>query len=346
MSAPRPLTAPDAPGRERDAHLDNAKAVLIALVVVGHVLELIKGPAADTLYTFIYTFHMPAFVFLCGHFARRFRLDGRHARALVTDLVIPYLVFNCVTCLVASWSASHWVSFSPLEPTGVMWFLLALGVWRLTAPIWRAMWPTAALAIALAVALIAPLDSHTGATLSVGRIAGLLPFFVAGLIVPPRALAALRRPGWRVAGWAVLAGLFVLARTVLQDWPRSCFYMDHPYPADWSWLHGMAVRAAILALAGCGIVAVLAVVPWRRCALSGIGRHSMEVYLLHFPVVLAARDIRVLGPFLTTAQPWWLVACAVVAALAFAALLGAEPVARRLQLVTRPAWVAHLLFRR
>ena len=45
----------------RIPYLDNAKFLLIALVVLGHLLELAEGfPHREFLYAVIYSFHMPA----------------------------------------------------------------------------------------------------------------------------------------------------------------------------------------------------------------------------------------------------------------------------------------------
>lgn len=58
---------PPPPGR--DPWPDNAKLVLVGLVVLGHTLS--RGiqqsvPSAHALYLFVYLFHMPAFVFLAA----------------------------------------------------------------------------------------------------------------------------------------------------------------------------------------------------------------------------------------------------------------------------------------
>lgn len=52
----------------RDNYADFLKYVLIGLVVMGHFInmhQLTKGLGG--LYTWIYTFHMPMFVFISGH---------------------------------------------------------------------------------------------------------------------------------------------------------------------------------------------------------------------------------------------------------------------------------------
>ena len=56
--------------KERDYGFDNSKLILIILVVFAHLLEISTknyGAKCD-IYRVIYSFHMPAFVFLTGYF--------------------------------------------------------------------------------------------------------------------------------------------------------------------------------------------------------------------------------------------------------------------------------------
>lgn len=59
--------------KERNLKLDNAKGILITLVVIGHMLLPIQGTTRGVTNVFymIYAFHMPAFVFISGLLAQR-----------------------------------------------------------------------------------------------------------------------------------------------------------------------------------------------------------------------------------------------------------------------------------
>ena len=58
--------------KERNLKLDNAKGILITLVVIGHMLLPIQGTTrgVTNFFYMIYTFHMPAFVFISGLLAQ------------------------------------------------------------------------------------------------------------------------------------------------------------------------------------------------------------------------------------------------------------------------------------
>jgi fucose 4-O-acetylase-like acetyltransferase len=62
----QPATSPKA--KLRDPWLDNAKMVLVTIVVVGHMMVLVPdGGAKSHTYDFIYYFHIPAFVLVTGY---------------------------------------------------------------------------------------------------------------------------------------------------------------------------------------------------------------------------------------------------------------------------------------
>ena len=59
--------------KERNLKLDNAKGILITLVVIGHMLLPIQGTTrgVTNFFYMIYAFHMPVFVFISGLLAQR-----------------------------------------------------------------------------------------------------------------------------------------------------------------------------------------------------------------------------------------------------------------------------------
>ena len=70
------VTTPIKPGQnqgisQRDNSIDSLKFLLICTVVLGHVIMALGGGKAEmAMFNFIYSFHMPLFVFLSGYFTR------------------------------------------------------------------------------------------------------------------------------------------------------------------------------------------------------------------------------------------------------------------------------------
>lgn len=83
--------------KSRDSYFDNAKFLLIFLVVFGHILRsfINDNNFMLYLYKFIYTFHMPAFILVSGYFAKGFKRAG-YVKKLAVKLIIPYLIFQII----------------------------------------------------------------------------------------------------------------------------------------------------------------------------------------------------------------------------------------------------------
>ena len=55
---------------KREYKYDNIKCIMILCVVFAHLLEMLSGNISNKIYIFIYTFHMPIFVYISGYFSK------------------------------------------------------------------------------------------------------------------------------------------------------------------------------------------------------------------------------------------------------------------------------------
>lgn len=162
----------------RDFRLDNMKVFLMGMVVLGHLLEYrLDNSSLNYLYVFIYLFHMPAFAFLCGC-VTRFNGDSIYWRKTVTDILIPYFIFNTIYTFIAFYSTGKMGVIQYTTPYWLMWFMLALLFWRSVMPVFSQLhWP---LATAALIGLFAEFSKDIGYYLTLSRALAFLPFFVLG----------------------------------------------------------------------------------------------------------------------------------------------------------------------
>lgn len=155
--------------KERNLKLDNAKGILITLVVIGHMLLPIQGTTrgVTNFFYMIYAFHMPAFVFISGLLAQRIytrvpkpahapaenrapRHPHRAANVSATQQVTTvghfngrrwcstlwlYLLFQFILFfseIPAYGRTTRFPNF--LHTSGAPWYLLALLLWYLMIP--------------------------------------------------------------------------------------------------------------------------------------------------------------------------------------------------------------------
>lgn len=284
--APDPATPPKPAPRPRDAYFDNAKFFTAVLVVVGHFWSQFgDSRAAHAAYVVLYAFHMPVFVFISGYFSRGFMRSTDRFRGLLPTLVVPYVIF--ILLYRAQLVLLNGVQFRLSElfrPHFLMWFLVALVFWRLSAPLWGHL--RHPVAVSVAFCLVGGSWAFT-ADSTLARTAGLLPLFVLGLTADPRHVRRLR------AGWARWAGLAVLAAalpaayvwelgTVVPKIDSGLLYWNQGYDAmGFGTAEGMMWRLVALSFAVLLGAAFLACIPRGRAWYTEMGTRTMYVYLLH-----------------------------------------------------------------
>lgn len=117
---------------KRESYFDNAKFILIFLVVFGHFLQtfIVDYAGVRVLYIYIYTFHMPAFVLISGFFAKSFGKPG-YLKKTMKKLILPYVFFQLIYSIFYYFLLSKDnLSIQFLDPEWSLWFLLSLFFWN------------------------------------------------------------------------------------------------------------------------------------------------------------------------------------------------------------------------
>lgn len=336
-TAPRPAdrVPPRRPAaRPRDPWFDNAKLLLVTLVVAGHSWVLLPegSLARNWAYDYLYVWHMPAFLVVTGYLSRSFTWNRRNLGRLVTTVAVPYVIFEALMALFrVQVGGEEPLDRLFLEPHWPMWFLAALFFWRLATPALKAV--PAPLVVATAVSLLGGL--LPGDVLDVGRVTGMLPFFVLGLVARPEHVQRLRERRWRRPAVAVLAAGFALAPLVDGTLRTEWFYWRSGYDVlGVSFLEGAAIRLVLLAVATVLALSALTLVPATTTWFTRLGGATMVVYLFHGFFIKAASYTDLFG--WSSVMPWAGLITLTGAAVVLALVLATPPVARRLDVVIDP----------
>ncbi|MFE3830293.1 acyltransferase family protein [Streptomyces sp. NPDC059092] len=275
--------APPPPAKKRDAFFDNAKYLAIVLVAMGHAWEPLRDDsrAVSALYIVVYAFHMPAFIIISGYFSRSFDFRPDRVRRLLTGVAVPYIVFEIAYSLFHRWAADDpSMPISLLDPWYLTWFLLALFVWRITAPIWRLVrWPVP---LALGIAALATTSPDIGDDLDLQRVLQFLPFFVLGLRLKPEHFQLVRRREARILAVPVAALTVVFAYWAVTRMNMGWFFhRDSAQELGSPWWVGVLMTFALF---GCSLVLTAcfyAWIPGRRMWFTALGAGTLCGYLLH-----------------------------------------------------------------
>jgi fucose 4-O-acetylase-like acetyltransferase len=280
---------------------DNARFVAITLVVVGHaILKLIaESDLAYGVYLFVYSFHVPVFVAVAGYFAKSAPPGVKQLKRIVTDLVLPYLIFELI------WTGIHWVTrgtatLDLASPSWTLWFLISLVVWRVALPYLALLrYP---LLISVVVSVGAGYVPAIDGVFAADRTLALLPFFVLGwrlrnLPLTSLWLAASSRTvlAVRAAAVAVFAALAIVIALGIPLWRellvRRVLLFEETYPdfGYTEWWAG-ALRLGAIVLATVLLFAFLVLMPRRQTPISALGQATLYVYLLHSFVLYPFRE--------------------------------------------------------
>ncbi|HSE07536.1 MAG TPA: acyltransferase family protein [Nocardioidaceae bacterium] len=336
----RPSAAPTQEQRSavsssrRDPWFDNAKMLLVTLVVVGHSWVLLPEEtlARNWFYDFLYLWHMPAFVMVTGYLSRSFSWSRRNVSRLVTVVAVPYVIFEAAMAAFRVEIGGE-EGLAPLfvEPHWPMWFLAVLFLWRLATPLLLRV-PNPLL-LAVVASLLGGLIE--GDVLDVGRATGMLPFFVLGLVARREHLDRLRTGPARKAAAAVLAVGFGLAafidgriRTEWMYWRSS--YAD----LDATFASGSLIRLGLLVVGTLLALSALALVPQVDGWFTRLGAATMVVYLFHGFFLRGAEYAGVAA--LLENNPWAALVVTSTLSVVLALGLAAPPVARRLNVAVDP----------
>lgn len=265
--------------KSRNYFLDNYKALLIILVVTGHFIEpcYSNNLFLTTLKWVIFSFHMPAFIFISGYFSKK----TISFEKLIQKLVIPYLVYEMLYYLLYVFVIHKDTGLYLNRPKFSLWYLMALFFWRLATPYIKKI--PGSIFIAITAGLFIGF-SQLGNFFSIPRTLFFYPFFLAGYYFQESWFEIVRKKWKFFAGSLVcilllfFGGIFA-ANISLTPW---IFYGRYSYE-DMGMTPGtgMLVRLGCYGISFLLVFALCTVIPKKKHFFSVLGLRTMPVYLFH-----------------------------------------------------------------
>lgn len=170
--------------KERDYFFDNARAILILLVVFGHMLQPYTSgdKYLSALYLVIYSFHMPTFLFISGYFAKN--IDKPYYLEKISKrLIVPYMIFFAFFSIYYFLTGkSDELQLDPFNPVFALWFLITLFFFHVILVIVRRFNPYKVLSVSIIISIGAGFSGNIDSYLSISRTIVFFPIFYLGYI--------------------------------------------------------------------------------------------------------------------------------------------------------------------
>ncbi|MBM7570518.1 acyltransferase family protein [Aquibacillus albus] len=306
---------------KREAFIDNAKVVLIFFVVFGHVIQPFTSQLSSIqlLYFWIYIFHMPAFIFLSGFFAKGLGNKG-YIFKLAKRLLFPYFVFQLFyTGYYFTLGMDNWET-TIFRPQWSLWFLLSLFCWHLMLVIFKRFPPIVGIILAIEIGIVAGHINQIGYTMSLSRTLVFFPFFLLGYWITKEQLLFVKGKVVKSVSLIVMAGVAAIL-WVIPEFSTYWLLGTQPYNNLGAPGVGGLVRLGVYVLAIMMAISILAWIPRKRNRFTHLGQKTLFIYLLHGIFIQFFRETEILK----INHPIDVVGLAVISCL-IVLILGSKPV--------------------
>lgn len=266
----------------RNNVFDNAKFLMILLVVFGHLIEPIinQSEVIKTIYKSIYSFHMPVFIILAGAFTK-VHISQDTILKNIKALIIPFLVFTFlyeIFNIIGAGKISHYTL--AWQPYWILWFLFSMFIWKISLPIiTQFKFP---LLLSILISLCAGYVSDVGYFLGISRTLYFLPFFILGHKLGSSLLSnpfLIKIP--RVFYFAILL-INILVFWVFSDLSHQWLYGSFSYSRIGNTeSFPFIIRSTIYCVSVVTSISILMLIPNWESPLSTRGQNSLYVYVWH-----------------------------------------------------------------
>ncbi|MFE8698009.1 acyltransferase family protein [Cytobacillus sp. FJAT-53684] len=310
--------------KERNFYFDNAKFILIFFVVFGHLLQSFtaENEWISTLYKVIYTFHMPAFIFISGFFAKGYLQKG-YLPKIVKKLILPYIIFQLIYSIFYYflYSKSDF-QIDPLTPHWSLWFLISLFFWNLFILLFAKFKAVYSVSAAILLGLAIGYFDSFSSLLSLSRTFVFFPLFLIGYYMKKEHIFCLLKPKIKVAAISIFAIVFAgfyLFPDINYEWLLgSKTYSEMEVTS----ISALFTRLGFYILSLVMVFSFFSLVPRKQYFFTNLGKNTLYVYLLHGFFIRIFRESD-LQNYFTKPENFLILACA---SLILSLLLSSKPI--------------------
>lgn len=277
--------------QQRVSYFDNAKFILITFVVFGHFIRsyIEHNDIILTVYKFIYSFHMPAFILIAGFFSKKVYQKG-YLKKMAIKFLLPYFIFQVVYFIYyyLIGKESEASQFDLFNPYWSLWFLLSLFFWNLLLYFFAKLNKWVAISLSISLSLVIGYFDFIDNYLSLSRTFVFFPIFLIGYYLKLEHFQRIVSRPIRIVSMILLIIVFVSFYYISfhYEWlygskPYS-FFTDEPIEAIWT-------RLGVYFLIAFTTLCFLTLIPTRKTFFTHWGKRTFYVYLLHGFIIQAFR---------------------------------------------------------
>ncbi|GAB7569004.1 MULTISPECIES: acyltransferase family protein [Gemella] len=268
-------------------------------MIIGHFADQFTDVSRiyDSIFLFIYSFHIPLFIFISGYFYKNKNITGK----AIFFISIGFAYKIC-SAIIERFLGTINVEFNLLWDGGISWFMFAIAVYLITTKVLENQNIKFIFVFSILLALFVGYDQSIGDFLYLSRIIVFFPFYLIGVLLKKFDIVEFRKNNNQY----IILGIIILA-----VWLGICFFkVDTFYGLRYLFTGRNSYFPKIMSIApiirlGCYVVsfivgaAIVMVIPNNKIPIiSDMGRNSINVYFWHMNVYYILNKLfRVLNLF-------------------------------------------------
>lgn len=268
---------------ERIALWDNIKFILIVMVVIGHMSDEFTSESfiLRAVFLFIYSFHMPLFIFISGLFHK----DEKVINKIIFYISIGF-AYKIFDVIVERLSGNVVPVFTIFEDGGISWFMFALAIFIALTYIIREQNKKYLLLFSIILGCFCGYDQSIGDFLYLSRIIVFYPFYLLGNICKREKVELLKEKTKHI--WILgLANMLIWAVICIYK-INSIYILRYLFTGRNPFYEGILSYAPIIRFM-CYLISfvigasIIFVMPKKRIPLiSRAGENSISIYFWHW----------------------------------------------------------------
>jgi len=272
--------------KERDPFFDNARFILVFLVVFGHFIVQVKHHHwfIFELNNFLSLLRMPALIVITGFLSKGFNRPG-YIEKTTKALLVPYLLFQVIFAYYYYLLYDKSIfTFDFFQPQFTLWFIFSLFMWKMLLFIFSNLKHPLLFAFIFGIG-IGYIES-AGHYFNIQRTFTYFPFFMLGFYLRKEHFEIVKKKSSKLIGIVFIAVVWFIVSQISPAEVQSWLGANRSYIANGheEWYIGLK-RAMFYSFSLLVGFAFLSFVPTKKTFFTSLGRKTAYIYILHGAIV-------------------------------------------------------------
>lgn len=279
--------------KKRIALWDNLKFLLIIFVVIGHYTQQFRADneTLQRIYVFIYSFHMPIFIFVTGLFSKK-AVDEKNIKK-----VLPYLTCFFATTLILFITKAllGWAPvFELFSPSGISWYLMSMFFMFLITMLIKDYKPQYIFVLSLIIGVMCGfVQTENPDFFTWMRTLTFYPFFCLGYISDREKIEkATNKISIKITAVIFFVSIYLL----IYFYPKQANKISRLNTARHTYSelgrfapYGWELRLLTYAISFAAIFLLISLIPRKRIkGFTSLGERTLGIYMFHYVIIYTA----------------------------------------------------------